>query len=384
VDEGRSAGLNEGVLNEGGYSPRMPRLGKTVLSTEKSSQVPTIGSGNWKHDQDADRFKYSSMPKEVVKKMTHVETKEVPFYSQRSTFDPKALVSSKDPQQKVYSFSGGAKNRFKYDSLPKETIKKNFGTETRHLGFVPQGSTLSKSCNTMFGSKGSQPGATRDRFQRVSLEKEITKGAEFYGVESRNVAYAPQSLHSSVKMDRGVSFGNSSKLQGPKDGNVIVHNFEWGQRLKREQTALDKLEAGLQKQGGMFASTDNIGCLPGERTTRPSTSLYTGRIQTTPIKTQSQPVLPTVRLDLAPRGVAFETGHRSARRPVSARFEARSRQSSRPLASSFNQTLGVLEMKLERVKTARSGRPMTSRQKAAVDALQQLCETVQTKRAQYL
>jgi hypothetical protein len=359
-----------------------PGIGKTFLSTEKSSVVPTIGSGNWKADQSSDRFKYSSLPKEIIAKQTHQETKLCPFVSQRSSFDPKALVSSKDPQQKVYSFSGGAKNRFKYDSLPKEIVEKNFGTETRHLGFIPQGSTLSKGCSTLFGSKGSQPGGTRDRFQRVSLEKEITKGAEFYGVATRQVGYAPQSMHSSVRTKIGQSFGNSAKLVGPKDGNVIIHNYEWGQRLQREDAALNKLEKNIEKQGGKFASSASISCLPGERSR--STSITTARyvpttLPMTPIKTQSQPRIPAVRINEAPS--TLDTGRRTHRRPVSARFDERSRMSSKPLASSFNQTLGVLEMKLGRVKTARNnGRPMTSREKAAVDALQQLCDTVRGKK----
>ena len=61
-------------MGDSGFSP------KRVLSTERSPAIPVIGSGNFDKDASA--------------------------------------------------------NRFKYDSLPKKTIKKNFGTETRHLGFV--------------------------------------------------------------------------------------------------------------------------------------------------------------------------------------------------------------------------------------------------------
>ena len=33
-------------------------------------------------------------------------------------------------------FGGGAKDRFKYDSLPKEVVKKTFGASTREVDFL--------------------------------------------------------------------------------------------------------------------------------------------------------------------------------------------------------------------------------------------------------
>jgi hypothetical protein len=47
-----------------------------------------------------------------------------------STFDQKQPLST-SLSCPVARVDGGNKNRFKYDSLPKEIIEKNFGTETK-------------------------------------------------------------------------------------------------------------------------------------------------------------------------------------------------------------------------------------------------------------
>ena len=39
-------------------------------------------------------------------------------------------------------FGGGAKDRFKYDSLPKEVVKKTFGASTREVDFLNRESSF--------------------------------------------------------------------------------------------------------------------------------------------------------------------------------------------------------------------------------------------------
>jgi hypothetical protein len=54
--------LSPQTAMSGSFSP------KRVLSTEKSPSIPVIGSGNMDTDKSANRFKYDSLPKSIIKK----------------------------------------------------------------------------------------------------------------------------------------------------------------------------------------------------------------------------------------------------------------------------------------------------------------------------
>ena len=78
-----------------------------------------------------DRFKYDSLPKEVIQKQFGEFTREIDFIYPKSTVLP-GKPNSSDPNQPEFSIggpNGGTRNRFKYDSPPKETVKKYFGVD---------------------------------------------------------------------------------------------------------------------------------------------------------------------------------------------------------------------------------------------------------------
>ena len=147
------------------------------LSTIPAPSIALIGPG-YGVGENADRFKYDSLPKEIVKKHFGTETRHLGFIAQKSSFAKNQPLSTDEPPVRAQfgvGFEVAASqnaNRFKYDSLPKEIIEKNFGTETKHLGFIDQRSTLiPKQANSQdrspaickFGGSG-YGSPTKDRF----------------------------------------------------------------------------------------------------------------------------------------------------------------------------------------------------------------------------
>jgi hypothetical protein len=85
-------------------------------------------------------------------------------------------------------------DRFKYDSLPKEIVQKNFGTETRHLGFYNKPSTmlpkqaLSVDRSPIVAVMG--PGFTTEESQRANrFTLDSYTAANQLGQETKNIGF---------------------------------------------------------------------------------------------------------------------------------------------------------------------------------------------------
>jgi hypothetical protein len=173
------------------------------LSTIPAPSIALIGPG-YGVGENADRFKYDSLPKEIVKKHFGTETRHLGFIAQKSSFAKNQPLSTDEPPVRAQfgvGFEVAASqnaNRFKYDSLPKEIIEKNFGTETKHLGFIDQRSTLvpkqtlSVDRSPAVAKIGTGYGTdeNRNRFKYDSLSKEIV--AKNFGTETRKLGFIDQ------------------------------------------------------------------------------------------------------------------------------------------------------------------------------------------------
>ena len=98
------------------------------------------------NSRPTDRFSMHSLPRESMKKVFGIETKHLGYVGQRSSFSPKKLVSTERNQPVgVFAGQGGPNpklDRFQMHSIPKETMKKVFGQETKHLGYKDQDSSF--------------------------------------------------------------------------------------------------------------------------------------------------------------------------------------------------------------------------------------------------
>jgi hypothetical protein len=109
----------------------------------QNKNLPAYSFGGGSPAKPRDRYKYDSLDKDVMAKMYgNCTPATIDFASQQSSFGKNRVLSA-DHSLPAYSIGSGggpaqdaSRDRFKYDSLPKETIKKYFGNETKHLGFV--------------------------------------------------------------------------------------------------------------------------------------------------------------------------------------------------------------------------------------------------------
>ena len=116
------------------------------------------------NSRPTDRFSMHSLPRESMKKVFGIETKHLGYVGQRSSFSPKKLVSTERNQPVgVFAGQGGPNpklDRFQMHSIPKETMKKVFGIETKHLGFQSLKPTVRDNIGVGFGRSAKTTGST--------------------------------------------------------------------------------------------------------------------------------------------------------------------------------------------------------------------------------
>jgi hypothetical protein len=141
----------------------------------------------------------------------------------------------------MFSGPGGPRedlDRFQVNSIPKETMKKVFGIETSHIGFIKPESSFRyhkvfsdeprQPCSTFGDPQGPHPSYERMKYD--SLPKEVMK--KVWGKETKDVGF--RMPKSSFRYDLGKPFGGDEKCKGPKDGNQITDDYFWTMRLKQE------------------------------------------------------------------------------------------------------------------------------------------------------
>jgi len=159
-----------------------------------------------------DRFKYDSLPKEVVKKTFGSSTRNVDFLARESSFRGKNVLSSEHKQPCSVFGDGTGPNtryaRFKYDSLPKEVIKKTFGVSTRNVDFSPQQSTIRLDVGVRWGQdRKIKPSSVTEIH---GWEKRVMKENAMAGKLEEELARrhpnrpAPMQMSLSVPSDLGV------------------------------------------------------------------------------------------------------------------------------------------------------------------------------------
>ena len=192
------------------------RRGK-FISTEQNQPCFHMGS-QYGEELKRDKFKVDSIPKETMKKVFGRETMKIGYAPQDSTF--KDHKSRSDDQRQPCFHMGSqygealTRDKYKVDSIPKETMKKIFGMETAHIGYKAPDSTfrrgkiVSTELNQPCFHMGSQYGEAlmRDKYKVDSIPKETMK--MIFGRETGHIGYIePQTCLSKV----AYSFGTSNR-----------------------------------------------------------------------------------------------------------------------------------------------------------------------------
>jgi len=225
------------------------------------------GSGSGAAPPLYDRFAVHSIPKETMKKVFGLETAHLGLGEQPSSFKPNKMVSTQRNQpcsqfaargykDGVGATGQGRYNKFKVDSIPKETMKKVFGLETMALGLGEQPSSFEP--NKMVSTQPNQPclsfatrpyvargangdggGAsvgggrglplgTYDKFKVHSIPKETMK--KVFGLETMGVDFHVQGDGGTLRTDTGVPFGGGRSRAGPDalvSENPIADAIHW-------------------------------------------------------------------------------------------------------------------------------------------------------------
>jgi hypothetical protein len=321
-----------------------------VLSNINQEAAFSFDGGS--HKSTRDRFKYDSLPKETVKKQFGEFTRTIDFIAPKSCVLP-GKVASSDPNMPEFSIGGpkgpsDSRNRFKYDSLPKETVKKYFGVETSHLGFVDAPSFFGGKTNplsvdpteprTMLGDPNG-PNAGVDRFKFHSLPKETVK--KLHGIFTRDVDFVDATTSFSPKT---CSFSKGSKLSNPLGGATqVVDDHFWRMRVRSEQAVIRK---GMSMEDLLAAKAAAAGLEP-EASQASSTARRTPRAD------------PAKRLG---------------------RYDQSKKQCKTPQAFNFLGTLKNLDSKLQKAKSMGDLTAVRKTQKA-IQSLKQLKNVIETKQA---
>ena len=230
-----------------------------MVSTEKN-QPCGMFSGPGGPNPDLNRFYVNSIPKETMKKVFGIETSHIGYMDQPSSFKRTKMVSTEKNQPcGMFSGPGGPRedlDRFYVNSIPKETMKKVFGIETSQIGYIKPESSFRyhkvlsneprQPCSTFGDPQG--PAPSYERMKYDSLPKEVMK--KVFGVETKDVGF--RMPKSSFRYDVGKPFGGDEKCKAPKDGNMITDDYFWTMRLKQEFRAQCDSNAkhGVLRGGG--------------------------------------------------------------------------------------------------------------------------------------
>ena len=225
-----------------GYMQPPSSFRPNKLVSSERNQPTGVFSGPGGPRDDLDRFKLNSIPKETMKKVFGIETSHIGYIKPDSTFKRTKMVSTEKNQPcGMFSGPGGPRedlDRFQVNSIPKETMKKVFGIETSHIGFIKPESSFRyhkvfsdeprQPCSTFGDPQGPHPSYERMKYD--SLPKEVMK--KVWGKETKDVGF--RMPKSSFRYDLGKPFGGDEKCKGPKDGNQITDDYFWTMRLKQE------------------------------------------------------------------------------------------------------------------------------------------------------
>ena len=218
-------------------------------------------------EKGLDRFKMHSIPKGTMKKIFGQETKHIGFKEQDSTFRQHKFASS-DHNQPAFHYGapypeGVTRDRMKVDSIPKETMKKVFGLETLKIGYAPQKSSferhkmVSTEKNQPCFHMGSQYGEalTRDKYKVDSIPKETMKLV--FGRETGHVGYiAPDS-----------TFRRGKILSKDENQPCFHMGSQYGEALTRDKYKVDSIPKETMKL--VFGrETGKVGFIAPESTFR--------------------------------------------------------------------------------------------------------------------
>jgi hypothetical protein len=209
------------------------------LSTDKDTSA-AVFAGN-----PNSRFKYDSLDKEVVKKNFGTETKHIGYYDGYvSTMAAKQPLSG-DATPSIALFGGGQDDRFKYDSLPKEIISKNFGTETRNLGFFNMPSTmipkqpLSTDNSSSVAVMG--PGFSNPESQAANRFKlDSSTANNSFGSETQHLGFHVG--HESTLRQNTFAFGKIPDVKKFNTNNEVNNDILWRHHVAGE--IRDRINAG--------------------------------------------------------------------------------------------------------------------------------------------
>eukprot|EP00937_MAST-01D_sp_MAST-1D-sp2_P002677 g2677.t1 len=239
-----------------GYADQPSSFRRNKLVSSERNQPCGVFAGPGGPRDDVDRFKIHSIPKETMKKVHSIpketmkkvfgiETAHIGYSDQPSSFRRNKLVSTELNQPcGMFAGPGGPRDdldRFQVHSIPKETMKKVFGIETAHIGYMKPESSfryrkmlsneMRQPCSTFGDPSGPSP--SYERMKHDSLPKEVMK--KVWGVETKDVGF--RMPKSSFRYDVGVPFGGDEKCKGPKGGDQIVDDYFWRMRLSQELRA---------------------------------------------------------------------------------------------------------------------------------------------------
>jgi hypothetical protein len=235
-------------------------------SSEPNQPCPVFSKKGSGPSHGYDKFKVDSIPKETMKKMFGLETKHLGFVAPDSSFRFNKFASN-DRNQPASSFGkpdagpDPAVDRFKVHSIPKEIAAKTFGEATKHLGYIAPASSFrqgkfasterNQPCAT-FSKPGDGPSHAYDKFKVDSIPKETMKS--YWGLETGNVDF--KAHKSTFRDDIGIGFIKAPK----KTGSNNLEDEHWRQQLKQEDTALTRLQdqlAGRPDPCAAYDSTDS-------------------------------------------------------------------------------------------------------------------------------
>ena len=230
-----------------GYSGQTDSFRRNKLNSAERNQPCGVFGGPGGPNPDLDKYKIHSIPKETMKKVFGIETSHIGYAGQGDSFRRNKLVSTEKNQPcGMFAGPGGPNpklDKYQLHSIPKETMKKVFGIETSHIGYMkPESSFRYKKmlssevrqpCSTFGDPQGPDP--SYERMKHDSLPKEVMK--KVWGLETKEVPFrVPKS---SFRYDVGVPFAGKQgqfdeKCKAPKGGDQVIDDYFWRMRLKGE------------------------------------------------------------------------------------------------------------------------------------------------------